>query len=78
MNQLVTTLTRTDSEEIRFEIREWKGRDFLDIRVYSRLGQGEEKFPTGKGVSIPLTEFQAFKEALTDAEKILKEGRRPE
>lgn len=74
MNQLISTFSKNKFEEVRVQIKEFKGYDLLDLRVYTTLKEGEEKIPTGKGLSINVTHFNELKRAILEAEKVLKEN----
>ncbi len=74
MNQLVTSFPKNKFEEVRVQIKEFKGYDLVDLRVYTTLKEGEEKIPTGKGLSINVTHFNELKKAILEAEVILREN----
>jgi hypothetical protein len=56
------------------QIKEFKGYDLLDIRVYTSLKDSDEKIPTGKGLSINVSHFLELKKAIIEAEKVLEEN----
>ncbi len=75
MNQLVTTFPKNKFEEVRVQVKEFKGYDLLDIRVYaSGKGSPEEMVPTGKGLSLNVSHFGDLKKALFQLEAVLKEN----
>lgn len=74
MDKLVSSFPKNKFEEIRVQIKEFKGYDLLDIRVYASVKEGEEKVPTGKGLSLNVAHFQELKTALLAAEKILRDN----
>ncbi len=74
MNKLVTSFQKNKFEEVRVQIKEFKGYDLLDLRVYTAAKEGEEKVPTGKGLSINVTHFNDLKNSILEAEKILREN----
>ena len=74
MNQLVASFQKNKFEEVRVQINEFKGYDLIDIRVYTTLKDGEEKIPTGKGLSINVSHYYDLKKALLATEKVLKEN----
>lgn len=74
MNQLISSFSKNKFEEVRVQIKEFKGYDLLDLRVYTTLKEGEDKIPTGKGLSINVTHFNDLKNAVLAAEKVLKEN----
>lgn len=74
MNQLVASFQKNKFEEVRVQVKEFKGYDLLDLRVYTTLKDGEEKIPTGKGLSINVTHFIELKNAVLLAEQVLREN----
>ncbi|OIO37786.1 MAG: hypothetical protein AUJ71_04350 [Candidatus Omnitrophica bacterium CG1_02_49_16] len=74
MDKLVASFQKNKFEEVRVQIKEFKGYDLLDLRVYTTLKESEEKVPTGKGLSINVSHFYDLKKALLEAEVILREN----
>lgn len=74
MNELVACFPKNKFEEVRVQIKEFKGYDLVDIRVYTAVKDGEEKVPTGKGLSINVSHFNELKKAVLELEKALKEN----
>ena len=74
MNELISSFQKNKFEEVRVQIKEFKGYDLLDIRVYTSSKEGEEKIPTGKGISINVSHFPELKKAIFKAGGILKEN----
>ena len=74
MDKLVASFQKNKFEEVRVQIKEFKGYDLLDIRVYTALKESAEKIPTGKGLSINVSHFLDLKKALLAAESVLREN----
>ena len=74
MNQLVDTFQKNKFEEVRVQVKEYKGYDLLDIRVYTAGKEGEERIPTGKGLSLNVSHFNDLKKAVLLLETVLKEN----
>lgn len=74
MNKLVSSFPKNKFEEVRVQVKEFKGYDLVDIRVYTALKEGEEKIPTGKGLSINVSHFLELKKALLETEAVLREN----
>jgi len=72
VDQLISTFPKNKFEEIRVQIKEFKGYDLLDIRVFAGTKEGEEKVPTGKGISINVSHFMDLKKAVLEAEQVLR------
>ena len=75
MNQLVSSFQKNKFEELRIQVKEFKGYDLIDIRVYTSVKEGEEKIPTGKGISINISHFLELKKGILETEKVLKENK---
>ena len=74
MNKLVASFAKNKFEEVWVQVKEFKGYDLLDIRVYTALKETDEKIPTGKGLSINVSHFHDLKKALLEAEDVLREN----
>lgn len=74
MDKLISIFPKNKFEEVRVQIKEFKGYDLLDIRVYTAPKEGAEKVPTGKGISINVNHFEELKKALLEAEQVLREN----
>ena len=74
MDKLIATFQKNKFEEVRVQIKEFKGYDLLDIRVYTSLKETDEKIPTEKGLSINVSHYYDLKKALLEAEKVLREN----
>ena len=74
MDKMVASFQKNKFEEIRVQIKEFKGYDLVDIRVFAGSKDGEEKVPTGKGISINVSHFLELKKALLDVEKVLRQN----
>ena len=74
MDKLIACFPKNKFEEVRVQIKEFKGYDLLDIRVYASAKDGADKVPTGKGLSINVSHFSELKKALLDTEIVLREN----
>jgi hypothetical protein len=70
-DKIVASFKRNPTEEVRAGIKDFKGRRYIDLRIYYIDDQGEWK-PTRKGISLN-TDFMAeLKEAVLSLEKELQ------
>ena len=74
MDHCVAIFPKNKFEEIRVQIKEFKGYDLVDIRVFAGTKDGEEKVPTGKGISINVSHFLDLKKAILAAEEVLRKN----
>jgi hypothetical protein len=62
-DKVVATFKRNPTEEVRAGIKEFKGRRYIDLRIYYMDDQGEWK-PTRKGISLSTDFMPELKEAV--------------
>ena len=75
MDQTVSVFPKNKFQEVRVGVREFKGNDLVDIRIWT-IAQGvDQKVPTAKGVTINVHILPQLIKALRDAEKILIENK---
>jgi hypothetical protein len=64
--RLATFPRGTDgSEELRIELAEFKGKEFVNVRIWFR-GEDGKFYPTKRGVSLKLRELPEIVSALSD------------
>lgn len=71
-DKVVSSFKRNPTEEVRATLKEFRGRRYLDLRIYYQDDQGEWK-PTRKGVSLSTDFMDELKEAVGAMEAALKE-----
>lgn len=74
MNKTVVTFDKNKFEEIRVGVKEYKGFDLIDFRVWVDSKEAGEKVPTAKGLSLSVELFPRLKDAILQLEKVLKEN----
>ena len=80
---LVAVVEKNTTEEVRVRLAEWRGSNFIDLRVFAEFSGTEgEKRPTKRGLALGLTRppelVTALQAALTEAKrKWLIEGGEP-
>jgi hypothetical protein len=75
MDQTVCVFPKNKFQEVRVGIREFKGNDLVDVRIWT-IAQGVDRMvPTAKGVTINIHLLPQLLKALHDTEKILKESK---
>ncbi len=75
MDQTVSVFPKNKFQEVRVGIREFKGNDLVDIRIWTNAQGVDQMVPTAKGVTINVHLLPQLLKALTVAENILKENR---
>ena len=74
MDLIVGRFSKNKYEEVRVQIKEYRGKDLIDVRVWTDIKGVEEKIPTTKGVTMNISHFYELKHAILDLEKVLKEN----
>jgi hypothetical protein len=67
MGSRIASITKNDWEKIVFTLNEFKGKNYLDIRVFSKDRDGED-VPTKKGIALSVDLYPQFKQLLAKAE----------
>jgi hypothetical protein len=70
-DKVVASFKRNPTEEVRAGIKEFKGRRYIDLRIYYMDDQGEWK-PTRKGISLATDFMPELKNAVDSIEGELK------
>ena len=65
--QLIATLTKNRTEDVRVALTEFNGLDLIDVRIFVDRGDAEERQPTRKGVSLQVCQLPALLDALEAA-----------
>ena len=71
MSEVISKLSKNSRETIFLSLSEFKGRRLVDIRVHVPGEQEDEWVPTRKGVSLAVSLYPAFKQALAELEEAL-------
>jgi len=74
MNETVATFNKNKFEEIRIGVKEYKGFDLIDLRVWVDSKDAGGKVPTAKGLSLNVELFNEFKKAILALETTLKKN----
>ena len=71
MSEAISKLSKNSRETIFLSLSEFKGRRLVDIRVHVPGDQEGEWVPTRNGVSLAVSLYPAFKQALAELEEAL-------
>ena len=75
MDQTILVFPKNKFQEVRVGIREFKGNDLVDIRIWTNAQGADQMVPTAKGVTINIHLLPQLLKALSDTEKILKDNK---
>lgn len=65
--KILTTIPRSATEHLQIAINEYKGKSYLDLRIFYTTDDGANWLPTKKGVTVSPDNLQMFKEAIEQA-----------
>ena len=71
MLEPVCEIPKNSREKIVFQVGEYKGHQFIDMRVFLPGENGTQDVPTKKGLAIPLHLYPQFRAALAQVEQEL-------
>ena len=65
--KILATIPRRATEHLQIAINEYKGKSYLDLRIFYTTDDGANWLPTKKGVTVSPDNLQLFKEAIEKA-----------
>jgi hypothetical protein len=74
MEKLIATIPRNSRDEIRIELGEYKGHEFVSVRIWTKSHDSEDVVPTKKGITVKPDQLAELITALKDAEKVVIEA----
>lgn len=67
--RVIYSFQKNAEEEVRFTMKEYKERQYLDIRIWFQAANGSELYPTKKGLTLSLEYLPDLKKGLEHVEK---------
>lgn len=71
MEKIIAELERSETEKLVIQAKEFKGRNYIDFRIYF-LADEDQWRPTQKGVTVAPKVWGDFRKAVEEAEALLK------
>lgn len=71
MEKMIKVIPKNKFQEIRVELKEFKGHNIIDIRIWNNVPDSNEKRPTTKGVTMNVELLPQLKEAVALLDKEL-------
>ena len=68
LNEVIYSFPKNETEEVRFSLREYKERVYLDLRLWFQTKEGEY-LPTKKGLTLSPEFLPELRKGLEKAEK---------
>lgn len=70
-SKLLATIERNDRERLQIAVNEYKGKSYLDLRIFYTTDGGDSWRPTQKGVTIAPEDLDTLSDAIEEAKKEL-------
>ncbi|MBO6273168.1 transcriptional coactivator p15/PC4 family protein [bacterium] len=68
-SKLLATIDRNDRERLQIAINEYKGKSYLDLRIFYTTDGGDSWRPTQKGVTVAPEGLETLRDAVEEAMK---------
>ena len=73
--KILATIERSETEQLQISVSEYKGRSYLNMRIFYTTDDGATWLPTKKGVTFAPDQLDLLEEAIKD--RIAKTGKKP-
>ncbi|MBO7671924.1 transcriptional coactivator p15/PC4 family protein [bacterium] len=67
--KILATIDRTDTEQLQISVSEYKGKSYLNMRIYYTTDAGQTWLPTKKGVTFAPDQLDLLTDAIEEARK---------
>lgn len=71
MSEIIATINKSDRDDIRVSLSDFKGKRYIDIRLFVETEKEEERIPTKKGVTFSVDLYPEFRKAVEMLEATL-------
>lgn len=69
--KLIATIPRSSTEQMQIAVKEFKGKSYLDMRIFYTTDEGASWLPTKKGITCSPENLETLKDAVEEAMKEL-------
>ena len=66
---ILATIERSDTEQLQISVSEYKGRSYLNMRIFYTTDDGATWLPTKKGVTFTPDQLDLLSEAIEEAKQ---------
>lgn len=67
--KILATIDRSDTEQLQISVSEYKGRSYLNMRIFYTTDDGASWLPTKKGVTFAPEQLDLLSDAIEEAKK---------
>ena len=71
--ELIKEIEKNSQEKLRVSLEDYKGKEYVDMRVFVQIEGSEEWIPTKKGLTLRKETLEELREAIDEALKKFKE-----
>lgn len=68
-SKILATIERSDTEQLQISVSEYKGKSYLNMRIFYTTDEGATWLPTKKGVTFAPDQLDLLSEAVEAAKK---------
>ena len=72
--KILATIERSDTEQLQISISEYKGKSYLNMRIFYTTDDGANWLPTKKGVTFTPDQIDILTEAIESAKQEFMAG----
>ena len=65
--KILATIERSDTDQLQISVSEYKGRSYLNMRIFYTTDEGATWLPTKKGVTFSPDQLDLLTEAIEEA-----------
>ena len=67
--KLLAAIERSDTEQLQISISEYRGKSYLNMRIFYTTDEGQTWLPTKKGVTFTPDQLDILTEAIEEAKQ---------
>ncbi len=67
--KIIATIPRSATEQMQISINEFKGKSYLDMRIFYTVDEGANWLPTKKGVTCSPENIELLRDSIEEAMK---------
>ena len=67
--KLLAAIERSETEQLQISISEYRGKSYLNMRIFYTTYEGQTWLPTKKGVTFSPEQIDLLEEAIQEAKK---------
>ena len=68
--KILATIERSDTEQLQISVSEYKGRSYLNMRIFYTTDEGATWLPTKKGVTFAPDQLDVLTDAIEEAKTL--------